>query len=87
MVVDGCKLVRDRAKPKASTGRQVPIVDPAWDAVAPLLEGLGRKDYVSRTPCGATVNTANYARREFRAAAAAIGKPGMGPRTSCVTRP
>ena len=78
-LVNGRKVTRDRGKTRASTGREVPIVDPAWEAVSPLLDGLGPDDYVFRGPRGATVNRANYSRREFRAAAEAIGRPGLEP--------
>ncbi|MGA4777997.1 tyrosine-type recombinase/integrase [Cellulosimicrobium sp. AB352] len=79
VVVNGRKVTRDRAKTAASTDREIPIVDPAWLAIAPLLDGLGPGDYVFRGPRGATVNRGNYAGREFKAAAATIGKPNLHP--------
>lgn len=79
VVVDGRKREQDWSKTDASTGRSVPLVAPAWEAIEPLLAGKGPDDFVFLGPRGATVNRANYSRREFRSAAVAIGRPELEP--------
>lgn len=79
VVVDGRKVEQKRVKTETSQGRRVPLVPELIADLAALVEGRAPDDRVFTGRGGASMNRANYSRREFRAAAAAIGMPGLTP--------
>jgi len=79
VVVNGRKVEQTRLKTDAAQDRRVPLVP----ELVPLLDGLcadrSDRDRVFVSARGASINRANYSRREFRAAAEAIGMAGLRP--------
>ncbi|MCR6688101.1 MAG: site-specific integrase [Cellulomonas sp.] len=78
VVINGVKVEQERTKTDASQGRRVPLLPELVPILTELVEGKAPSDRVFTTARGASVNRANYSRREFRAAAA-IGMPGLRP--------
>ena len=79
VVVNGRKIDQEHVKTSTSQDRVVPLVAELQDLLRAHVDGKAQGERVFTGPRGASVNRANYSRREFRAAAAAIGRPGMRP--------
>lgn len=79
VVVNGRKVDQARVKTATSQDRVVPLVPELVPLLRAQIDGKARGDRVFTGPRGASVNRANYSRREFRDAAAAIGRPQLRP--------
>lgn len=79
VVIDGHKVEQGRVKTESSQGRRVPLVEELVPLLEPLVRGRAPEDRVFVLRGGATVNRANYSRRQFRTAIAAVGHPEMTP--------
>lgn len=79
VVVNGRKIDQSHVKTATSQDRVVPLVPELRDLLRDHVAGKAPDDRVFTGPRGASVNRANYSRREFRTAAAAIGRQGMHP--------
>lgn len=78
VVVDGRKVEQDRLKTRASR-RIVPLYGELVDDLRVIATDRAPEERLFLGRNGATMNRANYSRRTFRAAAAAVGRPGMTP--------
>ncbi|MCR6649778.1 MAG: site-specific integrase [Cellulomonas sp.] len=79
VVVDGRKVEQKRVKTESSQGRRVPLVPELVAELTALVAGRADTERVFTGRAGASMNRANYSRRQFRAAVESIGMPGLHP--------
>lgn len=79
VVVDGRKIEQSHVKTETSQGRRVPLVPELVTELAAAVEGKAPRDRVFTARGGVAMNRANYSRREFRDAMAAIGVADVHP--------